>query len=51
MTSVPEIHIHALGHSLSVNRHVLRRVVTFLVGTFGIVFVTLMAWVVLLVAR
>jgi hypothetical protein len=48
--AVPETRIHAKDHSLSVDTR-LRSVVTFLVGTFGVVFVTLMAWVVLLIVR
>jgi hypothetical protein len=50
MTSVPETHIHAWDHSLSVDTQV-QRVVTFLVGTLGIVLVTLLAWVVLLIVQ
>jgi hypothetical protein len=50
MTSVPGTRIHAWEHSPSVDAQV-QRVVTFLVGTLGIVLVTLLAWVVLLIVR
>ena len=51
MTSVPETRIHVWGHSLWVDTQVLQGLVTFLGATFGVVLITLMAWVVLLVVR
>jgi hypothetical protein len=49
-TAEPETRIHAWDHSRSADTQ-LQRLVTFLVGTLGIVLVTLMTWVVLLVVR
>jgi hypothetical protein len=50
MASVPETRIHAWDHSRSADTQ-LQRVMTFLVGTLGIVLVTLLTWFVLLVVR
>jgi hypothetical protein len=50
MKFVAETRIHVRDHSLSVDTR-LRSVVTFLVGTLGIVLVALLAWVVLFIVR
>jgi hypothetical protein len=59
MASVPETRIYAWDHSRSadtqlqaqIEKFLQQRVVTFLVGTLGIVLVTLLTWILLLVMR
>jgi hypothetical protein len=59
MASVPDTGIYAWDHSRSadtqlqaqIEKFLQQRVVTFLVGTLGIVLVTLLTWILLLVMR